>query len=142
MNGGAESRLAPLKNSPHCPAPAADERGLMSSVALAPPPPLLLEAPLRTDEDANLPASTRFRFTLQGSAALPKLLPGRFRCGIASFSLSRVRSFFCSLSRLLSSSCLILACLCSSKTETKRAPSYRNGFFLSLSHASVRLGSW
>jgi hypothetical protein len=71
----------------------------MSSVALAPPLLLLLEAPLRTDgaaEDANLPASTRFRFTLQGSAALPKLLPGRFRCGIASFSLSRVRSFFCS----------------------------------------------
>jgi hypothetical protein len=127
LNGaGAESRLAPLKNSPHCPAPAADERGLMSSVALAPPPPLplllllLLDAPLRTDgaaEDANLPAaSTRFRFTLQGSVALPKLLPGRFRCGIASFSLSKVRSFFCSCAMEITTFRLIIqnSCECCS----------------------------
>jgi len=91
-----------LRNSPQyqsAPAPAAEDRGLTrSSPAPLLPLPLPLEdAPLRTD-GAGLPASTRFLFSEQGSAAhaRPKLLPGRFRCGIASFSLSRVRSFFCS----------------------------------------------
>lgn len=82
-------------------APDADDRGLTSSPALQLDPLLLL---LRMDgaEHVSLPPSTLFRLMYPGSGVLLKpallllLLPGRFRRGIVSFSLNRVRSFFCS----------------------------------------------
>jgi hypothetical protein len=103
-----ESRLAPCRNSPQCPAPAADDRGLMSSAEERPPPPqldpLLLVPLLRIDgaEHVSLPASTLLRFMVLGSGVLLKLPPGLFRRGIASFSLNRVRSFFCSCKTYIS----------------------------------------
>jgi hypothetical protein len=74
----------------------------MSSAEERPPPPpqldpLLLPL-LRIDgaEHVSLPASTLLRIMVLGSGVLLKLPPGLFRRGIASFSLNKVRSFFCS----------------------------------------------
>jgi hypothetical protein len=80
----------------------------MSSAEERPPPPqldpLLLVPLLRIDgaEHVSLPASTLLRFMVLGSGVLLKLPPGLFRRGIASFSLNRVRSFFCSCKTYIS----------------------------------------